>query len=257
MSRKIKEVIIRDDVFHPKFRTSFDEESVMEYLEDKTNTPHEMVILLKDHLSQEIAENPNHPLIEMFEEIKLHRNLKEDIDGWALNYYRPAEKKNGKYLGEVDIPRASIGVAHRIFLNLGPSNEILNLDLETPVGRIIKQIVLFPGEGFELSVLYCNSISFKLKNVKSEMLKTDRKGHRPTKIPKNPGQRHFLVLDGYLSPEVILSNAQDIISKKFGKDIDIKELANSTARKFMSKEDVGEKDVDDSAIDGTDSTQET
>lgn len=223
--QKIKQVTMKNDLFDPKFTTTFAPDSVIRYLQGciLPGQPHHMV--LKDKLVDEMesyrTSGKTHPINEIIEDLTMNRNLKKDISGWGLIYY-PGVLRNeqGKFpTAEVYINPATIGIGMRVFINLSDRNkEVLNLNVEKM--GVNKTIVLYPGEAFSLSTGIAQSLGVILKNTTFEKI-DGSKGHRHINIRKDPSLRQLLVMDGYINMEQLTAQAQELLKKKTGIDINV------------------------------------
>jgi len=217
--KKVKQAQLKDNFFSPKFPTTFNQETAIKYLDSKVIPGQSYHIILKDELMDEItAMGSAHPISEIIKDLRSSLSLKDDIDGWGLTYYPPTLRgENGKFPSkEIKIHTAPAGVGIRVFLMLQGTKEILHIKVET-VG-IDKQVALFPGEGFSLTILLAQSMEVSIKNVTFEKLESE-KGHRPVNVKKNPEHRHLLIMDGYINAEVLANQAQKFFKSKLGTEI--------------------------------------
>lgn len=223
--QKVKQVTMKNDFFDPKFTTTFAPDTIIRYLQGciLPGQPHHMVLKdkLVDEMESYLHAGKTHPISEIIEDLTLNRNLKKDISGWGLIYY-PGVYRNeqGKFsVPEVQINPATIGIGMRVFINLSDRNkEVLHLNVEKM--GVTKTIVLFPGEAFSLSTGIAQSLGVILKSTTFEKIEGS-KGHRHINIRKDPAMRQLLVMDGYINIEQLTAQAQELLKKKTGIDLNV------------------------------------
>lgn len=225
-TKKVRQVQIDDSIFKNKFPIVFNQDPVVEYLKTSIYPDQPFRTLLKDKLMEELKDKPEHPMKEVIEDLVLNRGLKKDIEGWGAIYYPPVlRNEEGKFITQKTIlENAPYGVGLRVFINLGKTKEILNIDF-TSFGAT-KKIVLYPDEAFSLDLGIAQAVEVSVYNNSFEKIEAI-KGRRPLGIKKNPENRCLLIMDGYISIETLAENASKYIKEKTGYEFDFNDIKNN------------------------------
>lgn len=221
-SNKVVVAEIPDKIFDNKFPLLTETEDLIKFFEERRKPGQPKVTLLKDTVKDLLLLPEGQVLQSLIDDVNSKRHLKDDVDGWGITYYPPPEKdEKGNFTPrDVVIPPCTVGVGIRVIVML-EGKEMFEAGITISGKYTSKKILLTKEDCIGLNILLAQGFDIRYDNTRT-MRYGNRNGHRPNGgkgTGKNPGKRHFLIMDGYLNIRKLSESTRKMLEKTTGMDL--------------------------------------
>lgn len=139
----------------------------------------------------------------VIEQINAFYNVKNEIKSYSLSIWPPRENHKNGPVSITNIEKTGLSTAMRVIVVIG-SREVFFLSAEQGGAKGDGTVICFDRESFSIPIGASSAIDCSFDN-KTVYYGEARKGHRKTKIIKNPSKAYVCVIDGSINPSAVIN----------------------------------------------------